>query len=144
MKHLLLTTIASVALVGCGKGWELDYGHPAAQFQQEDLASKGKAFVGKHITVKGTVTKVDISNPKSARIHLMRGIECNLGKFKAMAGSCKIGDTVCVGGFLKRCEEDDILMDPAILRDPNAQFKSAELVDDDSSKTATELTAAGK
>lgn len=107
---------------GCGKGWQMDYGKPEAQFLQADLASQGKSFVGKKITVKGTVAKLDVSDPKSAWIHLSGGIQCNLGKFKAMAESCKIGDTVHVDGFLKRCEEGDMLIDPAMLRDPKAPF----------------------
>jgi|TARA_S200000501_G_scaffold366425_1_gene401152 hypothetical protein len=32
MKHLLLATIAAVVMVGCGKGYKLEYGKPAAQF----------------------------------------------------------------------------------------------------------------
>ena len=143
MKQILIAPIVAVLLVGCGS-WELDYGHPTAQFLQEDSASKGKAFVGKHITVKGTVTKVDISNPMSARIHLMGGIECNFGKFKVMAGSCKIGDTVFVGGFLKRSEKGDILMNPAILKDPSPEMNSGELVDNDKRKTSRELEPEGK
>ena len=107
---------------GCGKGWEMDYGKPAAQFLQADLASQGEAFIGKKITVKGTVSKVDVSDPKSALIHLSGGIQCDLGKCKAMAESCKIGDPVYVDGFLKRCEKGDILIDPAMLRDPAAPF----------------------
>ena len=107
---------------GCGKGWQMDYGEPAAQFLQADLAAQGKMFVGKKITVKGTVAKVDVSVPNAARIHLTGGIECNLGKFKAMAESCKVGDTVYVDGFLQRCEEGDILIDPAMLRDKTAPF----------------------
>ena len=76
----------------------------------------------KKITIKGIVTKVNISNPNSSRIHLKEGIECNLGKFKAMATSCKIGETVYVDGFLKRCDDGDILMEPALLRDPTGKF----------------------
>lgn len=107
---------------GCGNGWQMDYGQPAAQFLQADMASRGKAFVGKKITVKGTVTKVDVNDPESAWIHLVGGIQCNFGTFKAMAESCKVGDTVYVDGFLKRCEEGDVLIDPAMLRDPTAPF----------------------
>jgi hypothetical protein len=115
---LILASLAG----GCGKGWQMDYGQPAAQFLQEDVASKAGAFVGKKITVKGAVTKVDISNPNSAEIHLVGGIRCNLGDFQAMARSCKTGETVYVDGFLERCEEGDILLEPAMLRDPTAPF----------------------
>ena len=120
--QVALPLIAAVLLVGCGKGYELDYGQPTAQFFAKDLPSKATTYVGKKITVKGTVTRVDISDPKTSRIYLKEGIECNLGRFKAMATSCKIGDTVFVDGFLKRCDDGDILIEPALLRDPTAEF----------------------
>ena len=120
--QVALPLIAAVLLVGCGKGYELDYGQPTAQFLAKDLPLKAKTYVGKKITVKGTVTRVDISDPNSSRIYLKEGIECNLGTFKAMATSCKIGDTVFVDGFLKRCDDGDILIEPALLRDPTANF----------------------
>jgi hypothetical protein len=120
--QVAVPSIAVVLLVGCGKGCELDYGQPAAQFLAKDLPSKANMYVGKKITVKGTVTRVDISNPNSSRVYLKEGIECNLGKFKAMATSCKTGDTVFVDGFLKRCDDGGILIEPAMLRDPTAKF----------------------
>jgi hypothetical protein len=123
--HLpLVLLIVSGFVSGCGKGWQMDYGQPAAQFLQEDLAAKGKSYVGKKITVKGTVTKVAVGDPKSAWIHLTGGIRCNLGKFKAMAEYSKVGDTVYVDGFLKQCEEGDMLIEPAMLRDPTAPFSA--------------------
>ena len=120
--QVALLLIATVLLMGCGKGCALDYGQPTAQFLAKDLPLKAKTYVGKKITVKGTVTRVDISDPNSSRIYLKEGIECNLGTFKAMATSCKIGDTVFVDGFLKRCDDGDILIEPALLRDPTAEF----------------------
>ena len=122
MLLLAFTLVFGGLLCGCGKGWQMDYGQPAAQFLQEDVASKGKAYLGQKITVKGTVMKVDVSDPKSAWIHLAVGIACDLGKFKAMAESCQSNDTVFVDGFLERCEKGDVLMKPAMLRDPTAPF----------------------
>jgi len=52
----------------------MDYGQPAAQFLQEDLEANGKAFVGKKITVKGMVAKIDVSDPASSWVHLTGGI----------------------------------------------------------------------
>ena len=54
----------------------MDYGEPVAQFLQEDVGQKGKAFLGKKVTVKGTVTKVDVGDPDAAWIHLEGGIRC--------------------------------------------------------------------
>lgn len=115
--------ILAVLFVGCGKGWEMDYGKPAAQFHEQDLLVKGKNFVGKKITAKGVVKKVDTSDPDSAWIILSEGTRCNFGDFRAMAESVKPGDTIYVDGFLKRCEKGEIVIDPAMSRDPKAHFE---------------------
>ena len=114
----------ALVLVGCSKGWILDYHEPAEQFLAKDVAIKAKPYVGRHlkITIKGIVSKVDVSNPDSSMIYLKNGIECNLGKWSKMASSCKVGEVVYIGGFLKRCDEDKVLLEPAILRDPAAKF----------------------
>ena len=124
MKQLLIT-IAALVLVGCSKGWILDYHEPAEQFlATKDVATKAKPYVGRHlkITIKGIVSKVDVSKPDSSMIYLKNGIECNLGKWSRMASSCKVGEVVYIDGFLKRCDEDKVLLEPAILRDPAAKF----------------------
>lgn len=104
----------------------MDYGKPAAQFHEQDLLAKGNAFVGKKITVKGIVKKVDTTDPKSAWIILSKGTRCNFGKFKAMAESYSVGEEVYVDGFLKRCHEGDVLIEPAMGRDPTAPFDPKE------------------
>jgi hypothetical protein len=109
-------------LCGC-TGRNLDYAKPLAQFVEADVAAKGKEFLLKKITVKGTVTNVDVSDANSAKVFLQHGIQCNLGKLTRMAESCKIGETVYVDGLLKACEEGKVILDPAILRDPNAKFE---------------------
>ena len=43
-----------------------------------------------------------------------------------MAESCEVGDEVYVDGVLKRCNEGDVLIDPAMFRDPNAPFNPKE------------------
>ncbi len=120
----ILTTIAAVLLAGCSKGWILDYHEPAEQFLAKDVAIKAKSYVGRHlkITIKGIVSKVDVSNPNSSMIYLKDGIECNLGKWSRMASSCKVGEVVYIDGFLKHCDEDKVLLEPALLRDPTAEF----------------------
>lgn len=104
----------------------MDYGDPAAQFHERDVSAKGKEFVGKKVTVKGVVERVDTSDPESAWVYLAGGTKCNFGKFKVMAEACKVGEEVYVDGFLKRCEESDVLIEPAISRDPKAPFDPVE------------------
>ena len=109
-------------VAGCGSGWVLDYGEPAAQFLAADLASGGATFVGKKVTVKGIVNEIDTSHAGSAWIHLQGGIRCDLGDFATMAKGCEVGETAFVDGILERCEEGNVLLSPAVLRDPEALF----------------------
>ncbi|MDB4783456.1 hypothetical protein OAG39_02440 [Verrucomicrobiales bacterium] len=118
--RLFLINCAAILLAGC-QGWTMDYGQPAEQFLEKDLFANGEAYLGKKITVKGTVTKVLIG-PGELKVFLQHGIECRFGKFKKMAKSCKVGDEVFVDGILKRLEEGEALLDPSIFRDPNAEF----------------------
>ena len=43
-------------------------------------------------------------------------------KWSRMASSCKVGEVVYIDGFLKHCDDDKVLLEPAILRDPTAKF----------------------
>ena len=125
MRIIHLIQILPIALLlnqGCAESWQMDYGKPAAQFLEKDLSTKGTSFVGKKITVKGTVARVDLSDPKSARVHLTSGIDCNFGEFREMAKSFKPGDSIHVDGFLKKCEASGVIIDPAMSRDPKAPF----------------------
>jgi len=100
----------------------LEYGQPAAQFLAKDVAAKAKAYKNKKVTIKGTVTRIDITNPNSPRIYLKEGIKCNFGRLKLMASRCKVGDTVYVDGILNISDERNIFLDPAVKRDPAAKF----------------------
>lgn len=118
---LIIPLTAIGGLVSC-TGWKMDYGKPAAQFQQESLLEKGKPYIGKKITVKGQVARVDTSDPKAAWVYLEGGVRCNFGDFAIMATGNKVGETVFVDGILRRCEPDDILLEPALNRDKRAPF----------------------
>lgn len=120
---LIIPLTAFGGILSC-KGWQMDYGKPAAQFQQENLLEKGKPFIGRKITVKGKVARVDTSDPKTAWVYLEGGIRCNFGKLDLMAKGNKVGKTVHVDGFLRRCEPGDILINPAMNRDPGAPFSA--------------------
>ena len=94
----------ALVLVGGSKGWILDYHEPAEQFLAKDVSIQAKPYyVGRHlkITIKGIVSKVDVSNPDSSMIYLKNGIECNLGKRSRSASSCKVGEVVYIDGFFE-------------------------------------------
>ena len=103
-------------------GWQMDYGEPAAQFLSANVAMQGPRYVGEKVTVQGTVTEVLPDRADGAWIYLNNGVRCNLGKFQAMAGEVSVGETVLVDGILRQCDPEDILLEPALLRDPVAPF----------------------
>jgi hypothetical protein len=127
-KHVWVSIVLLIVLPdsGCWKAAQMDYGQPAAQFNEEAVLTKAKPYVGQKITVKGVVTRQDLSDGNNCRIYLGHSICCNLGKFKEMAAGYTVGKTVSIDGFLKRCEEGDILLEPALGRDPHAEFKPIE------------------
>lgn len=118
---LLIPITAFGGIIPC-KGWQMDQGKSAAQFHQESLLEKGKPYIGRKITVKGKVARVDASNPKAVWANLDEGIRCDFGGFSILAKSNKVGETVYVDGFLSRCEAGDILIEPALNRDPATPF----------------------
>ena len=115
MSFLILVSLS----VGC-QALKMDYGQPAAQFLEKDVAALGQKFLGKKITIKGTV--IDVSNPQAGWIHLGNGIRCDFSRLPAMAQSKKPGDICFIDGILKECEEGNILLESAMLRDPTAPF----------------------
>ena len=115
MSFLILVSVS----VGC-QALKMDYGQPAAQFLEKDVATAGKKYLGKKITIKGTV--IDVSNPQAGWIHLGNGIRCDFSRLPAMAQSKKPGDICFIDGILKECEEGNILLESAMLRDPTAPF----------------------
>ena len=121
MMLLTLLFVLSWA-TGCGPLGGLDYGKAKAHFNEGDLLEKGKPYVGKLIVVKGVVTKQDLSDPLNSKIYLHHSICCNIGDRQRQAKSYDVGKTVFIKGTLKRCEEGDILLEPAIGRDPSAEF----------------------
>lgn len=119
---LMLLLFAGIAF-GCGSGWKLDYWDPAAQFLEADVAASGKTYLGQKITVKGTVTRIDQSDPECTKLYLGNGVCCDFRRVRASPFGYKSGDTVYVDGMLRRCAEGDVLLAPSMLRDPTAPFE---------------------
>jgi len=121
-----ILSVLLVAMTGCGQGWQMDYGDAAAHFNEDAVLVKAKPFLGKKIVVKGIVTKQDLTDLENSKVYLNNSICCNLGDLHRMAEGCTVGKTVFIGGFLKRCEEGDILLEPALKRDSKADFNPVE------------------
>jgi hypothetical protein len=104
----------------------VDYGRPAAQFEAVDVAGLAGKHLGKKITVRGEVSRVDVSNPKHCYVWMKPGIVFDFLEFKAAAQDCKVGEMVSIDGILKRHAERDIMVAPAFKRDPKAPFKATK------------------
>jgi hypothetical protein len=110
---------------GCGKGWQMDYGKPAAQFYAYDVARMGKPFIGKKITVKGEVLHVE-NREDGNHIYLNHNIHCVFPIWHLGEDNLKAGDEIFVDGFLEKCTEGNIELNPALGRDSAASFKPIE------------------
>ena len=124
-----LTFLAVVILAslgsGCGRAWQMDYGEPAAQFCAQDIASKGQPFIGKKITVKGKVLRVE-NREDGNHIYLEHDIHGVFPAWQWGEDDLKAGDEIYVDGFLEKCTEGDVLLTPALKRDPTSSFKPFE------------------
>lgn len=125
-KYILPSVVMGLVLSVCGcnffKGWQMDYGRVKAQFEDADLAGKGKGFVGEKVTVRGVVKRVDFSDEGNPKVVLTQGTECHFGRMLAMAKRMKVGETVYIDGFLEKCEDGEVILKPAMSRDPKAPF----------------------
>lgn len=110
-----------------------DYGNPTFQYEAVDVAKLAGKALNKKITVRGEVTKVDVTNPKHCLVTMKPGITFDFLNFQAAAEACKLGETVYIDGILKRHDTKQILLAPSFTRDPNAPF--TPLKADDAKKT---------
>ena len=127
MALFFLITIAPFAVTACfWTGWQMDYGKPAAQFYAADLGSLGKPFIGKKITVKGTVTGHETTKEGKSVVILNGTIRCMRKLSPEYTESYrrryKVGKTVFFDGFLRECEPGRVVINPSSGRDPSASF----------------------
>ena len=108
MRTRSLTILAALILAGLGtgcsfiKGWQMDYGKPAAHFYAKDVASKGKPFMGKKIRIQGEVVRVQ-NREDGNHIYLKHNIHCVFPTWHAGEAHISPGDEIYVSGFLERC-----------------------------------------
>ena len=125
-EKLSILSVLLVQMTGCGQGWDMEYGDAVAHFNEDAVLEKANPYLGKKIVIKGVVTKQNLTDPENCKVYLGHSICCNLGDLQRMAEGYTVGKTVYISGFLKRCDEGDILLEPAVGRDPEADFSPVE------------------
>ena len=125
----LLGTLGIIGLNGC-KGWILDYGKVAAQFTSSTIEESGQPYIGRKVTVKGTVTKHELDNASGKLTMVLDDIiRCvsygtrNEDELLSLAAFYEIGRVAYFDGFLVKCESGNVLLDPVSGRDPKAPFE---------------------
>lgn len=108
-------------LGGC-RGWTMDYGNPAAQFEARDAATLAPAYMGRKVSVRGRVTAVDTSDPDRCTVRLQHAVVANFGTFKAAAEACTVGTVVHLDGIVRAVDASGVTLAPAFGRDPQAPF----------------------
>ena len=116
-----LVTTPLFVLTSCfWTGWQMDYGKPAGQFYAADLGTLGKAFIGKKITVKGTITGHETTKEGDFVVILNGTIRCMSPYLNRRSKA--VGNTVFFDGFLRECEPGRVVINPSMSRDPSASF----------------------
>jgi len=118
---LSLALLVSVA-AGC-RGWTMDYGQPAAQFEATDAATLAPDYLQEKVSVRGEVRSVDVSNPEDCVVELEGNVTARFGDFKAAAEACTVGTVVYVDGIVKATGPEGVTLDPAFGRDSQAPFE---------------------
>jgi hypothetical protein len=98
----------------------MDYGKPAAQFYAADLGDLGKPFIGKKITVKGTITGHETTKDGEFVVILNGTIRCMSPYLYRRSKA--VGKAVFFDGFLRECEPGRVVINPSMSRDPSASF----------------------
>ena len=122
-----LVTAPLFALTSCfWTGWQMEYGKPAAQFYAADLGALGTPFIGKKITVKGTVTGHETTKEGEFVVILNGTIRCmrklSTKYTESYRRRYKVGKTVFFDGFLRECKPSRVVINPSSGRDPSASF----------------------
>ena len=124
LKTTLLTaslTFLFPLLSSC-KGWIMDYGRPAAQFEARNAIALAPDYLRKKVTVRGRVSAVDTSDPERSVVKLDHGVTAHFGKFKRAAESYEVGEVIHLSGIVEAVNPFGITLDPAFGRDPKAPF----------------------
>jgi hypothetical protein len=100
----------------------MDYGHPAAQFEARDAVFLAHGYLGKKVSVRGKVLSVDTIDPAHCVVRLQHGLLARFGDWKVMAESCTVGEVAYIDGIVTAVGDSEVILDPAICRDPTAAF----------------------
>lgn len=117
----LVLVILFLSLEAC-QGGVMDYGAPVAQFEARDAVRLTPSYLGKKVSVRGEVLTVDTSDPARCVVRLERGVVARFGDFKVMAEQCTVGEVVYIDGIVAAVGPAEVILDPALGRDPGAPF----------------------
>ena len=117
-----ITLCACLPVIGGCTGWVLDYGTPAAQFDTRDAVAFAPDYLGKKVTVRGTVQVVDTSDPSNYIIKLRNGVTANFPILKGQIDICEVGKIAFIDGIVSSATPDGVTLKPCLVRDPDAPF----------------------
>jgi hypothetical protein len=117
-----ITLCACLPVIGGCNGWTLDYGTPAAQFDSRDAVAFAPDYLGKKVSVRGTVEVVDTSDPSNCIVKLRNGVTAHFPGWQAQANTCEVGKIAFIDGIVASATPDGVILKPCLFRDPDAPF----------------------
>lgn len=131
---LIISLLGVVGLQGCTKAGRLEYAKVHAQFEAPTIAERGKPFLNKKVTVKGTVTE-RILNESTGKLTMVLDEEVHCVWYGSKRtkedvlltiDTYQIGAVVYLDGFLLACEPGNVVLDPVHGREQAAPFHPLE------------------
>ena len=118
---MLVLLAALTSTYGC-RGWTMDYGDPAAQFDASEAIAVAADYVGEKVSVRGEVRAVTAASPNRYIVKMEGGVEGVFNGAILRGDLWEIGEVAYIDGIVARATSTGVILSPAMLRDPTASF----------------------
>ena len=107
------------------QGWVMDYGEPAAQFEATDAAAAARDYLRQKVSVRGVVVSVDTAALPRCVVELEGGVTAVFRGGQVHDDWCRVGEVAYLDGIVARAAPGEVVLQPAVGRDPMASFDPA-------------------
>ena len=122
------STVSTLALLaaltstyGC-RGWTMDYGDPAAQFDAREAIAVAADYLGEKVSVRGEVLTVNAASPDQYIVKMKGGLEAVFKGVIRRDDLWEIGEVAYIDGIVAVATSTGVVLSPAMMRDPTASF----------------------
>ena len=117
-----LALFAALTSTYACRGWTMDYGDPAAQFDAREAVAVATDYLGEKVSVRGVVRTVNAASPDQYIVTIEGGVEAVFKGAARRDDLWEIGEVAYVDGIVAVATSTGVVLSPAMMRDPTASF----------------------